>query len=388
MTFYVYPLSEKILLSKSLNAYLDNPRTAEEVKMVKAYIKKAYSVKSAYRFPIHHDDDNSITLEWFINEFCRKFSEEDPYVEQFCSSYNRRRFWDFLARMWIIARYDDQGQAEALRRYQEESAWEELQSDVRSRSFVILNEGDPIIANAEKLVDYICLLSLLINTESYSYYGKAFLLSREYYELQVAELDKHLPLHFFYFGLGSLDYGQERRKNEEARWKFLPYVRADLEKTVQTFDRAFETSIKDKLMYVGSLLKTVAYDITDERTKVVMLVSVIELLLTHDPNYSRFNVEDSINKQFQLKASLLIYLHDRSQNIETIKNRLKKIYELRSNIAHGNFREVEKYLNSLSKKEGEEEYFSTLISDLYYYIRAIISEYLVDPALVEFLKKS
>jgi hypothetical protein len=111
-------------------------------------------------------------------------------------------------------------------------------------------------------------------------------------------------------------------------------------------------------------------------------------LLTHNPDFSRFNVEDSISKQFQLKASILIYLNNKTRSINAVKNRLRTIYQQRSNIAHGNFQAVEKYIQSLSKKEGEEEYFDDLIVDLYGYVRAILEEYLKDQALVEFLKNN
>jgi hypothetical protein len=137
---------------------------------------------------------------------------------------------------------------------------------------------------------------------------------------------------------------------------------------------------------VGGLLKIVAHDTRDKKTRLMLLTSIIELLLTHNPDFSRFNVEDSISKQFQLKASILIYLNNRTRDINAVKNRLRTIYQQRSNIAHGNFQAVEKYIQSLSKKEGEEEHFDDLIVDIYGYVRAILEEYLKDQALVEFLK--
>jgi len=117
-----------------------------------------------------------------------------------------------------------------------------------------------------------------------------------------------------------------------------------------------------------------------------MLTSIIELLLTHNPDFNRFNIEDSISKQFQLKSAILIYMNDKSRNLNSVKNRLKVIYQQRSNIAHGNFGEIDKYISRFSKKEGEEEYFSDLVTDLYTYIRAILEEYLKDKTFVEFLK--
>ncbi|MDZ7957359.1 MAG: HEPN domain-containing protein [Aulosira sp. DedQUE10] len=141
-------------------------------------------------------------------------------------------------------------------------------------------------------------------------------------------------------------------------------------------------------MYVGSILKIVSHEVNDIRTRIVMLTSIIELLLTHNPDFNRFNVEDSINKQFQLKASILIYLNDKRVDINAVKSRLKIIYQQRSNIAHGNFSAVNKYINSLSKKEGKEEYFDDIVVDLYKYVRAILEKYLKDLKLIDFLKEN
>ena len=139
-------------------------------------------------------------------------------------------------------------------------------------------------------------------------------------------------------------------------------------------------------MYIANLLKTVEHDISDEKFKLVTLVSVLELLLAHSPKYNRFNVEDSINKQFRLKTSALVYLNDKSRDLDHIDHRLKTIYSLRSNISHGNFKAVQRYIDNLSRRGGEEEYFSDLLSDTYTFIRAVLIEYLKDSNFVEFLK--
>jgi hypothetical protein len=200
------------------------------------------------------------------------------------------------------------------------------------------------------------------------------------------ERNWHLCREFamFYFALDQ--YG-DATFEDEMRWKLLHRAEQPLGEIVEQLDSALEEeSRKEKLMYVASLLKTVGEDVSDEKVKLVMLVSIVELLLTHSPDYNRFNVEDSISKQFRLKAGLLIYLNDKSRDLNRIKERLKTMYALRSSIAHGNFTAVSRYVESLSRREGEEEYFSDLITDLYVYIRAILNEYLKDPALVEFLK--
>jgi hypothetical protein len=87
-----------------------------------------------------------------------------------------------------------------------------------------------------------------------------------------------------------------------------------------------------------------------------------------------------------LKASVLVYLNDKEKDLDYIKKRLGIIYTQRSNIAHGNFKQLDKYIRSLSTKEGEEEYFEDLVHDLYEYLRAILYEYIRDRNFVEFLK--
>lgn len=139
-------------------------------------------------------------------------------------------------------------------------------------------------------------------------------------------------------------------------------------------------------MYVAGLLRTVDEDLSDEKFELVVLVSILELLLTHSPDNNRFNVEDSISKQFRLKVATLVYLSDRSGDLDQLKSRIKTIYNLRSSIAHGNFNEVTKYINRLSQEEVEEEYFSDLLTDSYEYIRIILFEFFKDPDFVTFLK--
>ena len=90
-------------------------------------------------------------------------------------------------------------------------------------------------------------------------------------------------------------------------------------------DKLFENGCTDKLLYVGNLLG-IAHQTHDEKIKLLMLISIIELLVTRNPDTSRFNVEDSIKKQFQLKTSILIYLK-KENDIDKVKKRLKIIYQ-------------------------------------------------------------
>jgi hypothetical protein len=229
-------------------------------------------------------------------------------------------------------------------------------------------------------------LAVLINTEGQDYFGRGFILDPDQ-EIKSQPVT-NVWEHFLMFGIASRRDREDEHGNiiEPLRWIFLPYILEDLRKTSQLLDKAFIDGLEEKLLYIGSILKLTSHSAREDKVMLVMLTSIIELLLTHNPNFNRFNVEDSINKQFQLKASILVYLNDKRADIHSIQKRLKTIYEQRSNIAHGNFDAPNKYIRNLSKKEGEEEYFDSLLVDLYSYIRAILEQYLRDRAFVEFLK--
>lgn len=380
MTFYAYPLSEKLLISKTLNAYLDNPRTEEEITAVREYIVRSYSKESAFNFPPYSDED-IVTLDGFIQRFCAVYGEKDASVSKFCQEYDRENIYDFMARMWIVARYDDEGEEQNLK-----VAADELREEGRSNFFFLLDDENPLIKNSVHLSEYSYLMSLFIHTAIKDYYGSSFILdtNRSQFD-EDSEVSRFLPLSFMYFGMASQD---AEKTHDELRWHFFPVVKPEITLVAQRLDDAFDAGLADKLLYVASLIKTVGHDIDDIKTKIVILVSIIELLLTHNPDFNRFNIEDSISKQFRLKASLLIYLSDKSQNINEIKNQLKSIYDLRSAIAHGDFKKVEKYNQTHSYKDEDDKSIDSLITVLYNYIRIILDAYLNDPQFIDFLKEN
>jgi len=90
---------------------------------------------------------------------------------------------------------------------------------------------------------------------------------------------------------------------------------------------------------------------------------------------------------FFLKTAILIYKKDKRKKIELLGSRLKEIYTQRSNIAHGNFKEFNKFLASLAKRSGDDQFFVSLIEDCYWYLRLIVEEYILDMEYIDFLKK-
>lgn len=112
-TFYVYPLPEKIVLSPHLNLCLDNPRTADEISTVKDYLLEAYEEERKERslFHAHRPIED---FERILFEFRDAFSGTDKYIAEFFDSYEREHIFEFIASMWVIARFDDEGQTQFI----------------------------------------------------------------------------------------------------------------------------------------------------------------------------------------------------------------------------------------------------------------------------------
>lgn len=169
MTRYVYPLREKFLLSSKLNAYLDNPRSEEEISAVASYLERSLNLPASMSPPLYSEED-IVTLESVMLSFCSNLSEKDPYIKELWETYERKNLYEFTARMWIVARYDDEGGIEAARerRREREEAGE-------VGIIELYKDEHPILKNSGRLADYIQLLSLLSWKGEYRL-GSSFLL--------------------------------------------------------------------------------------------------------------------------------------------------------------------------------------------------------------------
>lgn len=386
LTTYIHPLKSATTLSDSLKITIDNPRTEDEISVVERHIEvsmyspdEMYKYKNRLRIPLN-SDGYALGFEEYLRNFYRKNSSE-PVVAEYEAGCRGIPTLRQIAGMWVILRYDDEGEMKELREIAEKEITEE------SPGFFLLDEHSPVEIASSRLVEYTYLLSLLV-TEGSEYFGENFLIHdsfRYIYEPGIcAKLNNTLIL----FALST----EAASDDDELRWKIdLPFIFEKIKEMSALIEETLTESSesRQKLLYVSSLLKIASGDITDENYKLVTYVSILEMLLTHNPNFMRYNIEDSINKQFQLKVATLVYLSDnRSQPVSQIQRRLKTIYQQRSNIAHGNFGALAKFKNALSKNEGDEEYFDDLIGDTIKYIRVVVNEYLKDSEFMEFLKES
>ena len=393
LTTYIHPIEKSIIISEKLNFALDNPRTEKEIGLVLNHIKKSlnssdevYQNEHYFRLPIYNtkETEGILTVESIILDVQKNYSEPDNHVGKFFELNKSNDILEILAKMWIIARYDDKGEHERLIQEGNEMRLK------GQTGFFMLNKGNPIIDNSNDLISYCYLLSLLLHTNQDTYFGKSFLVQHNSYDIGYPKVNRLLNKAVVFLGL--MAYTKEV-SNEEERWDSFYHIQDELINVSQSLDNIIDDTNKEKILYIANLLKVVGHEIKDTRYKLVTLVSIIELLLTHSPDYRRFNIEDSISKQFRLKSSILIYQNNRERDLEWIKRRLKDIYNQRSNIAHGNFKSLNDYLKKEVKKDerdyaDEEIILGDLTGDIFKFIRAIIEEYIKDRKLVEFIKEN
>tara|TARA_R110002096_G_scaffold379492_1_gene573525 strand:+ start:96 stop:1295 length:1200 start_codon:yes stop_codon:yes gene_type:complete len=395
LTKYIYPTSEKLVLSEKMNFTLDNPRSKEEIEVVKANLEKSLNSPEEFyeddyyaNLPVYNTDETKdyVTIENTLTEFEKNYGEKDSYVKEFFKKESDSDVIEKLAKMWIIGRFDDAGEYERMAKVQKEMI------EKGEKGFFRLDKGNPIVDNSDNLVSYAHLISLLVHTQKEHYYGGSFFLHNDNFSLQRPKIDRFLNQTVLLFSFSSVT---AENNHEEDKWKSFLHIRNDLKKVCEKVDSIIDETNKEKLLFISNLLFVAGEEIKDVRYKLVTLVSVIELLLTHSPNYNRFNVEDSISKQFKLKTSILVYQNNNKIDLDNLKLRLRDIYNQRSNIAHGNFKSLDKYLESEVKKEKLKDadidktiILERLVSDVYSYIRAILEEYIKDKKLVEYIKEN
>ncbi len=375
LTTYIYPIEEALELSKKLGFKLDNPRTEEEISLVYENIKvsmdspdEMYKYDNQFRFPIKEIHPDYMSLETNLKTFYQN-SSKDKYIEEFYQKNKNDSELLQLAKMWIIARFDDEGTLIELK-----------EDSLKENGLILLEDEHPLVKNSNNLISYSYLLSLLIENDDEDYFGNNFLLHNHSERIRTPKIDKKMnqTILMFLWSIGD---------SKDCTWFInFPCIKDEIIKKATLIEKNLDKESTETLLYVADLLKTSGQEIKDEKYRLVTYVGILELLLTHNPDFNRFNVEDSISKQFKIKVSTLVYLYSEKQiPIKDIQAKLKDIYNQRSNIAHGNFKELEKYLKKLSKND---EYFDTLITDTLFYIKAVLESYLEDRDFVNFLKNS
>ena len=375
ITKYIYPIEHEIVISKSMGYTLDNPRTKEEIDIVRGFIEETLLDKN------RREDSMTAPLflraKYSIDDLKEILKSTDGYALNYLSNLNDKKIVDILSEIWIIFRFPEEEEFLQLAKDKNELIHK-----------IIVKEESNYTIQFKNVVSYCHLLSLLIHNEENYYHGESFLLSEYPYEIfltsnnsKIYEAIENFINHNF----------STRSGLKSPLWLYWPDIlntivetAVKLESLLVQENKEFpkkqiplsqKQTPKQKLLHIGSILSAAYAQVINPELMLLLLVSIIEYLVTGNPDTNRFNVEDSINKQFKLKCAILIHNQDKEYDLRVLNYELKNIYSQRSNIAHGNYKENFKLEDIIN---------STYL--LHKFNRDILNEFLSDRQLIEYLK--
>jgi hypothetical protein len=393
ITNLINPIEKPIMLSEKLSLIIDNPRTEEEIELFRNNLEFSIenhslnSDKRGYKISIGGEIPEEVhinpTVDLQIKHVVYGFDNNCEFTEEVANSYSKQDKFKFLAENWVIIRFD-----------RNVPLHNEIEKRIEQRKILAESKNRmPDIWIDEPVVffsDYINLLFMLFfdsnipNLTWDSFYSLTF--RNNYLSSKPDRVNND-----FYNTI--LNLSSETSKYPTASRKTYLYkeIIEPIFSSARRLDNVINYSYDEKLFHVAQLLRLSSNEKTDIKIRLVLLASIIELLLTHNPNHSRFNVEDSISKQFQLKTAIVVYEADKSQNLEELKKNLRIIYDLRSKIAHGDLSEIVKIFINNTKGTDEESLYVFLqdkVWDLMQYVQYTLQKYVEDKGYIDFLKAS
>jgi len=269
-----------------------------------------------------------------------------------------------LVKSWLIIRFDDKGFFKNLRKESKK---------VRKNKGLILLEGNEIgLQREERALKFISILDLLFLDKFNGNLKKTIILTD----------DKPITHTMLMIYINGIAHG--RTKHKEFDYFTIP---DSLDKIIELSKGIEKLSDErsEKLLFIGETIKSINEHHFEQKMMFLMLVGVMEFLLTHNPDSYRFNVEDSIRKQFQLKTGVVLNKMIRA-DLNKTSERLKLFYDVRSAIAHGDFVTIGKMIKKEKKQDSDFSIFD-LVEEAFDYVSTIVQLYIREPDFVDSLKK-
>lgn len=384
LTKYIYPLENPIILSSELGYVLDNPRTEQEIELIKNFIMPSVNAEAEKSMAVKVSPAHvriMLNLEHFIHHISLLPQEE--YAHNFYQENHKTESLELLAKSWIIVRFNTILDIDKV-----------LNSSHYLRILSLNNEEkNDYNEQVNKLSSYCQIISLLtINDERIPYIGDSFILNPSHpFEIFFSSINQGVIeiIDRFASNIGMLnpEFKGEHMLGES--WWLLD--RGPLLDWASKVEEVLKIGIRkaqgekltisqkqspiDKLIHIGGRLKIAHEHINQPELPILLLVGNIEYLLTRNPDTTRFNVEDSISRQFKLKCGVAINEADPSIPLEGLNKKLSDIYSLRSDFAHGNY-----------KVKGDKWELYEVVTDLFKYTRMILIAYINNKALIDYLK--
>ena len=379
LTSFLHPIEVPISISMEVPITFDNPRNNYEIQNIKniliEHLKKQEWFKKKSNFSSMKED-----LKKSFSKIETDIYTDSAYVIKFFKDYKDEKFFEFISKMWVILRYEDDKESQASDNYIR-TVTEPMGIDTNS-------DPSKSYGNKEDTLNYCILLSFL--SQEIKDYETSNNIIFEHELMPFKEISDRTLIYLWFFWLYRWGNIKESAINN---WKLFPLGLNTINENSKKLDSLIKQIGKERTLYIGNLLLLSNNIHTkDDKIKILLLTSLLELLLTHNPVFNRYNVEDSISKQFQLKGSILIHLNNKANNLLDLKKKLNSIYDIRSSVIHGNFEEIKDIKVWSQKKRNKIKDFypytdyKGIITDLYTFIKAILEEYIKNPSLINFIK--
>lgn len=379
LTKYLYPIEEPIALSNHYGYQIDNPRTADEIDLVKKFVFKTLDRRDTESRVMPLIGRASYSLDK-LKEW-QDVNEAGSYATRYINANPHRPTIDYLCKIWIIVRFED------------DETFDELKENDEGLVHTLMtSKGAEYEEKFNNLSNYCHLLSAIghKNEEFFgnTYHGESFLLQEGPYDIFFTSYSEDIYNAVEkYTGMNSL----ADASNRVTSWLYWQDGSSYLIEQADRLDTLIPQSNnyvegekkllsqkqtpEQKLKHIGSIFHS-AYKLkSDPKIMLLLLVSIIEFLLTRNPNTNKFNVEDSISKQFKLKCTLVVHNQNKDIKLTEINEKLKTIYNQRSDVAHGNYNDgfdIKDIVNS--------------VYDLYVFLKCIIDEFIDDRDVIEYAK--
>ncbi len=367
----VFPLKKKITLSKKLGIELDNPKTKDEIEYVRNFLKARIDFQKTKKLENYFlmSDTKALLHQKYLEKTLNNLGTQHEKNLFFDKNFLRRsksgNYYDCLVKSWLIIRFDDEGFFKDLRKSAQEARKK------YPRSFVMLEGKEVGPQREERTLKYLSILDLLFVDKFKGSLQKTIILS-----------DDKPKFHLWLFTyLTGMMHGRTIHK------EFDYFTIADNLNQIIELSKQIEKlpdEQTEKILYVGESIKSINEHHLESRMMFVMLIGTLEFILTHNPDAYRFNVEDSIRKQFQLKVGIIVNKHT-GEDLSSLSTKLKNVYDFRSAIAHGDFIS----LKSMVSKRGKRKDFDIfdLVEEVFDYVSIVVRSYCREPNFVESLKK-
>ena len=386
MTRCMFPLSEKKKILN--NIYFDNPRNIEEVKKVAQVLKEANYSYSHFPENYKQVGEGDVSLEYIKDMFYKRYN--DNLGTQTSHKNNKyKNIYYHLAKNWVIMRINN-GCKNDSKNFELQNFKEN--SDIK-KTIVVHNT----CTEHEKVIRFINLLTF-ISLENDNFLDHSILLSECFDPFNMGYYG-NVNLKSIIIDLLVMSTNISSEKDEPNEFRFCSF---DLiyEKLKQNEKLLINKLEDDLIIYISNNLELYR-QLNDDKMKIVSLVSMIEFLIAHNLDSSRYNIEDSIRKQFSNKIMVVLHLNGMVENPNELEKLLLLIYDLRSSIAHGSFDKISNLCEKIYKwqlkndkdfveyEDGWDEF--GILNDvnilLRKYFRIIVKNYLLDEQLFQILKK-